>query len=158
MTAENLVKCTKLYDFYTNGFAEAKFDQHARVFLPEIESTNSRLNEPHNPHHYSAPSLMDLVHRENIHTSADDVRAEEWFENTIDPYNLAEADDVGHIVRSSDRWEVADFVKLSDHYLLNLINRLGGDDKPHIKVVWTPLSHTNEVSSTTGHPSDWEVV
>lgn len=37
MNPENLIECTKLYDFYTNGFDDRKFD-HTATF------TSQRLN------------------------------------------------------------------------------------------------------------------
>ena len=92
MSPENLIKCTKLYDHYTNGFGDGQFNHRAHVHLLEIVPTTEAGG---GPHHYSAPLLMDLINDVNI--SPLDVSIEcleaKWFEQS-NPYDLAEPERV----------------------------------------------------------------
>ncbi|KAG6914892.1 hypothetical protein DXG01_014736 [Tephrocybe rancida] len=163
MSPETLVECTKLYNFYTNSFEEGEFDHKAHVYVPEITPTTTVSNTTPTAQQYSAPSLADLLNKENVLLL--DVNIErleaDWFD-AADPYDLEEADcadaqnpDDECIVRCSTQWKIADIVTLDSTALTKLITRPGGDKMAVIKgrkvaaeaLVLTPL----------GQPDDWEM-
>ncbi|KAF7344297.1 Zinc finger bed domain-containing protein 1-like [Mycena venus] len=84
---ENLVDCSRLYDYYTNGIGEGNYSHEACVVLDEVISPSGTTQLR------SAPSLMDLINEENISPSTVDKDAlEELLFNHPDPYDLAESD------------------------------------------------------------------
>ncbi|KAM6491595.1 hypothetical protein JOM56_012776 [Amanita muscaria] len=159
MSPENLIECTKLYDFYTNSFDDGKFNHKAHIYLPEIKSTTSN-SEATTPATYSAPTLMDLVNEENILPA--DINVErleaEWFEQS-DPYDLAETDrmttpDDANIVRCSTRWNVGDAVKLDSRLLASLIKHLGGDRSVLIVGGHVVNASSSAMAGPSGTPDD----
>ncbi|KAJ6595094.1 hypothetical protein DFH09DRAFT_1072918 [Mycena vulgaris] len=85
MLPANLIGCARLYDFYTNGISEG---HAAHVALDEVHNApaGTTLNK-------SAPSLIDLIHEENISPSSIDKEAlEELLFNHPDLYDLDETD------------------------------------------------------------------
>jgi len=140
MTPENIVECTKLYDYYTNGFGDGNSDHRLHIRLPkqqlEVQSKSS------------GSDTLD----------AGPVLEQEWFDHP-DPYDLAESaridaenpDDV-RIERCSGRWKVASFVKLDSPALGSLIKHLSGEKDTSIIGSTALPSETASVPS--GKPDD----
>ncbi|KAF8146575.1 hypothetical protein K438DRAFT_1990481 [Mycena galopus ATCC 62051] len=125
---ENLVGCAQLYDFYTNGLSEGNYTHMAHVALSEVFSPapGTTLNR-------SAPTLMDLIHEENVCPSAVDKDAlEELLFNHPDPYDLAETDRINFsdpstlinpaVTRSTTTFAISEYVKLESTALAELLN------------------------------------
>ena len=152
MTPEHLVDSAKLYDFYVNGFTDGTSTHTAHVHLSKITSSSST------PAIHSAPSLMDLLNTENIEPLAHDTAAMEqlWFDNP-DPYDLAETDRIDHdlqenIIRSSTRFNIANYVKLDDDKLTALISNVD------MAGPGASATETTSVQATpVGKPGDWSV-
>jgi hypothetical protein len=132
MTADDLVDCAKLYDYYTYGYTDkppAFSRPHAFVHVPEASQTPTATSAVR-----SAPTLLDLLHDTNMDmaaptTTADHEALEELWFNPTDPYDLEEADrcalDVPAVVRSTERFKIADYVKLESTSLATLIEAHG---------------------------------
>ncbi|KAJ6595140.1 hypothetical protein DFH09DRAFT_1305821 [Mycena vulgaris] len=80
MLPENLIGCACLYDFYTDGMSEGDYSHTAHVVLGEVH--NAPAGTPLNK---SAPSLMDLIHEENIFPSSIDKEALEELLFNVQP-------------------------------------------------------------------------
>ncbi|KAJ3510406.1 hypothetical protein NLJ89_g4689 [Agrocybe chaxingu] len=156
MTPEHLVDSAKLYDYYVNGFEDSSRSTHAaRVHLSMVKKSTST----DTPAVLSAPSLMDLLNADNIEpTSVDRAAMEELLFNSPDPYDLAETERVDEalqvvVVRSSTRFDIADYVRLNDPKLIAVINNVdkagpGKSAKPSGLSVPAP---------PVGKPGQWDV-
>lgn len=132
MTADNLVDCVKLYDYYTYGYTDNSptFSRpHVFVHVPKAPETPAGTSAVR-----SAPTLMDLLHATNIDpeppaTTTDLEALEELWFNPSDPYDLAEAErcaaDVPAAVRTNDGFDIAEYVKLDSPLLSKLVEGHG---------------------------------
>ena len=128
ITPENLIDSAKLYDYYVNGFNDSSKSAHtARVHLSKSGASSHMSSAPAT---HSAPTLMDLVNADNVEPQEVDISVleEQWF-NHPDPYDLSETERVDEelqatIIRSSRRFDVADYVKLDDPKLVALIKKV----------------------------------
>jgi hypothetical protein len=128
MTPEHLIDSTKLYDFYVNGFNEGKYTHTARVHLtPVIQPDQPSAN----PTVRSAPSLLDLLNTDNIEPADIDIAGQEQqLFNHPDPYDLEETERVDEaltgptIVRSSNSFDIAQYIKFDDPKLIALITKV----------------------------------
>ncbi|KAG6843706.1 hypothetical protein H0H87_001441 [Tephrocybe sp. NHM501043] len=162
MSPETLVECTKLYDFYTNSLEERDFDHKAHIYVPKITPTTAALNITPPAHQYTAPSLANLLNKDNI--SPLDINGHleaSWFD-AEDPYDLEETAwvdaqnlDDEHIVRCSTQWKIGDLVKLDSTSLTALITHLRGDKTVGIKGGEVEAQVLALTSS--GHPDDWKM-
>ncbi|KAJ7658978.1 hypothetical protein B0H14DRAFT_2659250, partial [Mycena olivaceomarginata] len=83
---ESCQLCSPL-NYYKNGISEGEYTHTAHVELDEVLAPSGQTARR------SAPSLMDLVHEENISPSAADQDAlEDLLFNHPDPFDLAETD------------------------------------------------------------------
>ena len=128
MTPEHLIDSTKLYDFYVNGFTEGKYTHTTRVHLtPVIQPDQPSAN----PTVRSAPSLLDLLNTDNIEPADIDIAGQEQqLFNHPDPYDLEETERVDKaltgptIVRSSNSFDIAQYIKFDDPKLISLITKV----------------------------------
>ena len=151
MTPEHLVNSAKLYDFYVNGFTDGTSTHTARVHLSKVAPSSSSA-----PAIHSAPSLMDLLNSDNVEPQDTAAMEELWFNNP-DPYDLAEADrihpDLQEItIRSFTRFDIANYVKLNDCKLTDLISNVD---------MAGPGASATETTSVqakpVGKPGEWSV-
>lgn len=162
MTPENIIECTKLYDYYTNGFGDGNSDHKPHIRLPkqQLKSSDSDSAKGDTTRYYSAPTLMDLLNEENI-SPLDTVLEQEWFDHP-DPYDLAESaridagnPDDARIERCSGRWKVASFVKLDSPVLAALIKHLSGEKD--VSIIGSTPSPSEAASGPSGKPDDWNM-
>jgi hypothetical protein len=155
MTPEHLVDSAKLYDYYVNGFKDGGSAHTARVHLSKVAASSTPA-----PATYSAPSLMDLLNANNVEPEQpQDTEAMEelWFNNP-DPYDLAETDRVDAayekemVIRSSTRFEIANYVKLDDSRLTALITNVDQAGPGASVVETTPIQ-----AKPVGKPGEWSV-
>jgi len=156
MTPENLVDSVKLADYYVNGFNDSIKSSHtARVHVKEVKESANGLPSATV---LSAPSLMDLVHAENIEPKDIALQEQAWFEHS-DPYDLEETARIDpelqqRTIRQSDRFDIAEYVKLDDPRLVELITNVDTQG---------PGSSTSHVTSQParkepcGKPGEWSV-
>ena len=131
MTPEHLIDLTKLYDFYVNGFNKGKYTHTACVHLtPVIQPDQPSAN----PTICSAPSLMDLLNTDNIKLADIDIAGQEQqLFNHPDPYDLEEMEHINKaltgptIVRSSNSFDIAQYIKFDDPKLIALITKVDTD-------------------------------
>uniref|UniRef100_A0A8H7XL12 Uncharacterized protein n=1 Tax=Psilocybe cubensis TaxID=181762 RepID=A0A8H7XL12_PSICU len=83
ITPEHLISSAKLYDYYVNGFSEKGFKHSARVHL----STISEFPMNSAPSTFSAPTLMDLVNKDNVDPQLNSAALEHLWFNNPDPYD-----------------------------------------------------------------------
>ncbi|KAJ3777252.1 hypothetical protein FB446DRAFT_718062 [Lentinula raphanica] len=139
ITPQNLIDSAKLRDYYANGgysdnapsTGPSNGKTHAFVHVPDVAQPIGEENLIR-----SAPTLMDLVNDTDVEVSGGDAEALEelWF-NHPDPYDLGEVGQVDEergahgaspaIIRSSDRFAVAEYVKLDSEELSALIKAHG---------------------------------
>lgn len=129
---ENLVNCARLYDYYKNGISEGEYTHTAHVELDEVLAPSGQTARR------SAPSLMDLVHEENISPSAADQDAlEDLLFNHPDPFDLAETERVDFsdppagatvVTRSQTVFAIGEYIKLDSAALAQLLQP---SDEPH---------------------------
>lgn len=127
MLPEHLVDSAALYDFYTFGFDDQRYEDLPPVFVknPDVAAAAAADEVPQVR---SAPTLMDLLNPDP--GLQDDAVAQEqtWF-NHPDPYDLNEADRVvphqTMVVRTSIRFAVTDFISLDSPALTALIKANG---------------------------------
>ncbi|KAJ7104878.1 hypothetical protein C8R44DRAFT_746139 [Mycena epipterygia] len=99
----------------------------------------------------SAPSLMDLLHNENISPSEVDRDAlEDLLFNHPDPYDLAETDryDLPQVTRSRSVFAIAEYIKLDSPALAELLK----PSEPDADVSMEPAPGTQ-----AGRPDDWNL-
>ncbi|KAF8871936.1 hypothetical protein CPB84DRAFT_1753800 [Gymnopilus junonius] len=150
---EHLVDSAKLYDFYVNGLSDGNFNHTARVHLSAVSSSTK------NPAVRSAPSLMDLVNADNVEPRDVDVAAlEEQLFNHPDPYDLAETERIDLAlqevtIRSSERFDIGDFVKLNDPRLIALITNV---DTQGPGAASAPKT-TTTTPKVVGEPGQWDI-
>ncbi len=166
MTPENIIECTKLYDYYTNGFGDGNSDHKPHIRLPKQQiqpkSSDTDSARGNTTHYYSAPGLMDLLNEENISPSIDTaILEQEWFDHP-DPYDLAESvridagnPDDARIERCSGQWKVASFVKLDSPALASLIKHLSG--KTEVLIIGSTTLLSKAASVPSGKPDDWNM-
>ncbi|KAJ7211949.1 hypothetical protein C8J57DRAFT_1539238 [Mycena rebaudengoi] len=133
-TPENLITSARLYELYTKGITEGDYIHEAFVALDEA------LVPAGTPQIRSAPSLIDLIHKENISPPMVDEEAlEELLFNYPDPFDLAETEhvnfndpDVPAVARSRDVFAIAEYIKLDSPALEELIHpsKQSGPHKP----------------------------
>jgi len=155
MTPEHLVNSAKLYDYYVNGFNDGHSSHTARVHLSTID-----LSTTNTPATFSAPSLMDLVNAKNVDPKdIDTAQWEEYLFNHPDPYDLDEVDRVDKVlqappvVRSSQRFDISDYVKLSDSKLRSLITNVDIQGPGAAAVDATKSQDT----AVIGTPGEWSI-
>ncbi|KAJ6579336.1 hypothetical protein B0H10DRAFT_1962959 [Mycena sp. CBHHK59/15] len=140
---ENLIGCARLYDFYTNGISEGTYSHEAHVLLDEVLApSGTTLNK-------SVPSLMDLLHEENISPSEFNRDAlEDLLFNHPDPYDLAEADryDFPKVTRSGSVFAIAEYIKLDSEILAELLRPSERDADVSMEPATGPQA---------GRPDDW---
>ena len=159
MTPEHLVDSAKLYDYYVNGFTDNNSTHTARVHLSTIKSDSTSSA----PTTSSAPSLMDLLHTDNIEPIAPsdaDIAAMEdiWFNNP-DPYYLTEMDS-RHVdpalqnfgTRSSTIFDISEYIKLDDPKLTALISNVDSAGPGASSVANAPT-----IQKPVGKPGEWSV-
>ena len=125
ITPKNLIDSAKLYDYYVNGFNDSSKSAHtARVHLSK-SGPSSHISSA--PATHSAPTLMDLVHADNVEPQDADISVleEQWF-NHPDLYDLSETEHVDEelqatMIQTSQHFDVADYMKLNDPKLVALI-------------------------------------
>lgn len=140
-----------------NGISEGTYSHEAYVKLTEVlNPVPSDSTTPLPPIQLSAPSLMDLVHSENISPSeADRDALEQQLFDHPDPYDLAESDrndqalNEPKVVRSQERFDIADYIKLDSSSLAALLMPPEAGTTSSGPVV--PLA----ASAPSGHPDDW---
>lgn len=155
MTPEHLVACAQLSQWYKFGMTEGSYKHlaTANVKVSEIASSSTAV--------LSTPSLLDLLNDENVAPQTVDREALEksLFDNP-DPYDLNETDRVDAsisgdspslILRSSTRWDVAEYVKLDSTALAQLILPTPDSDKGG-KSVPVTVPATTEMEM-----EDWDV-
>ncbi|KAJ7237325.1 hypothetical protein C8J57DRAFT_1247112 [Mycena rebaudengoi] len=121
---ENLITCARLYDLYTKRITEGDYIHEAFVALDKA------LVPAGTPQIRSAPSLIDLIHEENISPPmADEEALEELLFNHPDPFDLAETEhvnfndpDVPAAARLRDVFAIAEYIKLDSLALEELIH------------------------------------
>ena len=151
MTPKHLVDSAKLYDFYVNGFTDGTSTHTAHVHLSKIAPSSSSA-----PAIHSAPSLMDLLNSDNVKPQ-DTVAMEELWFNNPDPYDLAETDRIHpdlqeNTIRSLTRFDIANYVKLNDCKLTNLISNVDMAG-PGVLAMETASIQATPV----GKPGEWSV-
>ena len=132
----------------------------ARVHLSTVNTSMSAT-----PSTFSAPSLMDLIHAENVTSTAPDSMAameELWFNNP-DPYDLDESLSTcvdpalqTSVVRSSVRFDIAKYIKLTNPKLVAMITNvdlLG----PGSASISKETSSTTTNQKVTGKPGEWSI-
>ena len=145
----------KLYDFYVNGFEEGKSTHRAHVHMPKIPKTPTTTSTIH-----SAPSILDLVNSNHIDPNDVDIAAvEDQLFNHPDPYDLEETERVDpalqeRIVRSTTRFDIADYIKLDDPELKALITKIDSRG-PGVSNVESVVA--NRRGEHMGKPGDWSV-
>jgi hypothetical protein len=153
---ENLIDSAKLYDYYVNGLNDSsKYTHTARVHLSKPGSSSRTSSAPAT---HSAPTLMDLVNADNIEPQEVDMSAleEQWF-NHPDPYDLSETERVDEelqatIIRTSQRFDVADYVKLDDPKLVALIKNV---DTVRPGAAVAPVEAKK--AAIVGKPGEWSI-
>lgn len=155
ITPEHLVDSAKLYDFYVNGFEDVTYDHRAHVHLPSAPTSSPTAA----PAVHSAPTLLDLLNTGNVEPRDVDIAAlEEQLFNHPDPYDLEETDRVDpalqvQVVRSSFRFDVAEFVRLEDPKLEALITNVDSQG-PGASIEVLEATH---LDTPLGNPGDWSV-
>ncbi|KAG6843744.1 hypothetical protein H0H87_001031 [Tephrocybe sp. NHM501043] len=133
MSPETLVECTKLYDFYTNDLEERDFNHKAHIYVPKITSTTAASDIMPPAYQYSAPSLANLLNKDNVSPLDMNIKHLEasWFD-AEDLYDLEETAHVDaqnldneHIFRCSTQWKIGDLVKLDSTSLTTLDKTVG---------------------------------
>ncbi|KAJ7830124.1 hypothetical protein B0H13DRAFT_2372119 [Mycena leptocephala] len=147
---ENLINCARFHG-YTNGISEGDYSHTAHVALDDVPAPAGTTQNR------SAPSLMDLVHEENISPSMVDKEAlEEFLFNHPDPYDLGERErlkfqdpGVPAVTRSSTVFAIADYIKL---------------DSPALAELMQPSKHASQAKSVAPsdsiqavRPDDWSI-
>jgi hypothetical protein len=153
MTPEHLVNSAKLYDYYVNGFKDSNSTHTARVHLSNITSNSSSESTPAI---YSAPSLMDFLNTENVNPHDSAALEEVWFNNP-DPYDLAETERIDPdlqetVIRSSTRFDIANYVKLNDTKLKSLITKVDTEGPGALAVETVSIQ-----AKPVGKPGEWSV-
>ncbi|TFK58643.1 hypothetical protein BDN72DRAFT_906549 [Pluteus cervinus] len=157
ITPEHLVDSAKLYDFYVNGFKDSASGHSARVHLPTVTQLPS-ISPITSVQVQSAPSLMDLLHTDNVEPMEVNIAVlEEQLFNSPDPYDLAETERVHEelqdlVIRSSVRFDIADYVKLQDPKLIALITNV---DTAGPGVASLPRTQAAPVEPI-GKPGQWD--
>ena len=109
---------------------------------------------------------MDLLNSNNIEPNEINTTAmEEQLFNNPDPYNLNETDsthiDVAlqpssqTIIRSRVRFDIANYIKLDDPILKNLISQVDSGG-PGALTTMIP-NHQNKATKPIGKPGEWSV-
>jgi hypothetical protein len=153
---EHLVDSAKLYDYGSNK--DGSSTHTTRVHLSKFTSSYSSST----PAVYSAPLLMDLLNADNNVEPQDlDTAAMEefWFNNPNPYYDLNETDCVDPvlqetIVRSSTRFDIANYVKLDDGKLTTLISKVDRAG-PGASMTETPQVLTIRVTKPVIKPGEW---
>ena len=104
---------------------------------------------------------MDLLNTENVEPNEVNTAAmEDLLFNHPDPYDLDETDSPRvdaalsqTVVRSCVRFDIADYIKLDDSMLYNLINNVDSDG-PGAAMTTT---HQRKVTKPFGKPGEWSV-
>lgn len=103
---------------------------------------------------------MDLLNSDNIEPSEVNTTAmEEQLFNNPDPYNLDETDSTHvddapqFVVRSRVRFDIANYVKLDDPLLKDLISKVDSDGPGALATT----THQNKAANPIGKPGEWSV-
>ena len=104
---------------------------------------------------------MDLINADNIEPREIDINVmEEQLFNAPDPYDLAEVDSdrideelKATIIRSSNRFNIAQYVKLNDVKLMDLIKHVDEVGPGAKSARGAPL----ETQTVVGKPGEWSV-
>ncbi|KAJ7106767.1 hypothetical protein C8R44DRAFT_745221 [Mycena epipterygia] len=122
--------------------SEGTYFHQAHVSLDEVLAPTGKTL------HKLAPSLMDLLHNENISPSEFDRDAlEDLLFNHPDPYDLAETDryDLPQVTRSQPVFAIAEYIKLDSSALAELLK----PSEPDADVSMEPAPGTQ-----AGRPDD----
>ena len=128
---------------------------HARVHLPKILKTSTTTSTIH-----SAPGILDLLNSNHVDPKDVDIAAvKDQLFNHPDPYDLQETERIDlalqeRVIRSTTRFDVADYIKLDDPELRALVTKVDSRG-PGASIVESVV--VNKCDERMGKPGDWSV-